>query len=294
MWHYLCILLFTVVSYNVENLFDNRHDSLKNDYEYTADGDRHWSYQRMENKCENIAKVICIIGEGTPPAIVGLCEVENDRCLQMLCRKMPIYPYKPIHFESEDERGVDVAILCDTTQFFPMDAAPLHVDLGEDKTRDILFVKGVELASGDTLFCFVCHLPSMLGGKAASEWKRQKAKSVIQNKIDSLLLDDSNARIVVMGDMNTGPEDDIHQMTNRMLVWANANVGSHRYNGIWTCLDQFYVSKALLNASVRIFDADFLLCEDTKFLGKKPRRTFVGFKYDRSGYSDHLPIVLSW
>ena len=30
----LLTLLFTIVSYNCENLFDCRHDSLKNDYEF--------------------------------------------------------------------------------------------------------------------------------------------------------------------------------------------------------------------------------------------------------------------
>ena len=41
--HLLSILLFIVVNYNVENLFHPAHDSLKDDYEWTADGERHWS-----------------------------------------------------------------------------------------------------------------------------------------------------------------------------------------------------------------------------------------------------------
>ena len=36
-------LSFRVVSYNVENLFDCRHDTLKNDYEFLPDAMRHWN-----------------------------------------------------------------------------------------------------------------------------------------------------------------------------------------------------------------------------------------------------------
>lgn len=34
-------LLFTIISYNCENLFDCRHDSLKNDVEFLPDAERH-------------------------------------------------------------------------------------------------------------------------------------------------------------------------------------------------------------------------------------------------------------
>ncbi|MGM0498283.1 MAG: endonuclease, partial [Bacteroidota bacterium] len=35
----------------------------------------------------------------------------------------------------------------------------------------------------------------------------------------------------------------------------------------------------------------FLLEKDEKYIGKKPYRTYVGFKYN-GGFSDHLPIIL--
>ena len=34
----------TVISYNVENLFDNKHDTLKNDSSFLHDGEYHWTY----------------------------------------------------------------------------------------------------------------------------------------------------------------------------------------------------------------------------------------------------------
>ena len=40
-------LSFRVVSYNVENLFDCRHDTLKNDYEFLPDAMHHWIPQSL-------------------------------------------------------------------------------------------------------------------------------------------------------------------------------------------------------------------------------------------------------
>ena len=37
---------FRVMCWNVENLFDIRHDSLKNDYEFLPNALRHWNYTR--------------------------------------------------------------------------------------------------------------------------------------------------------------------------------------------------------------------------------------------------------
>lgn len=311
----------------MENLFDARHDTLKNDIEYTADGSRHWSYVRYNNKVEQVSRVICNIGGWDKPALVGLCEVENDSCLLRLCRQMRRYPYRFIHFESPDERGVDVALLYDYTQFTPLDSMPLSVPLGTDRTRDILFVKGLinapsaqqqlppatnnappaqqqlPLANNnasqtqqqkDTLYLFLCHLPSMLGGRAASEWKRQAAKDIIRHQVDSILTCQPSAYIVVMGDMNSAPQEDINGLTNKMLPLEQQGRGTHYYQGRWSCLDQFYLSPSLDSlAQVRIYDAPFLLTDDPQYLNTRPRRTFNGYHYDRDGYSDHLPIILS-
>lgn len=48
-------LTFRIVSYNVENLFDSRHDTLKNDYEFLPDATRHWNYSKYRKKLDNIA-----------------------------------------------------------------------------------------------------------------------------------------------------------------------------------------------------------------------------------------------
>ena len=290
-----------IVSYNVENLFDNRHDTLKSDFDFTPEGTHHWTYRRYQAKVGRIAQVLTAIGGWQAPVLVGLCEVENDRCLRSLCWHLRRCHYKYVHYESPDERGIDVAMLYDSTRFHLLHSEPIPVPLPSAPTRDILYVQGTLSPAtiqqpSDTFHLFICHLSSQLGGTSETEWKRAVAKSVLQSRIDSLLTASPSANIIVMGDMNSAPANDLIGMTNLMLPNAK-NIfkaeGTHKYNGIWTYLDQFYVSPSLTHrVSASVFAPTWLLEEDTKYLGFKPRRTFNGYHY-LDAYSDHLPIVLT-
>ena len=282
----------TIISYNLENLFDCQHDTLKNDYSFLPDGDHHWTYHKYQTKLDRIAQVVVNISGWESAALVGLCEVENARCLRDLCYRLKRFHYRYVHYESEDERGIDGALLYDSTKVKVLDSRPLRVDLNEDNTRDILYVK-VLLHERDTMYTMVCHLPSRLGGGAATEWKRLQAKQVIQQQIDSILHQQPQANIVVMGDMNDEAKNDLSGMSNQMVALEQAGQGTHKYQGVWSCLDQYYVSKELKDrVSVQIYSPEWLLEEDNKYLDYQPKRTFVGFRY-HGGYSDHMPIVLT-
>ena len=281
----------TIVSYNVENLFDCEHDTLREDFSFLPDGMHHWNYHRYQTKLDRIAQVLVNISGWESAAIVGLCEVENARCLRDLCYRLRRFHYHYIHYESEDERGIDVALLYDSTKIKVLNSKPLHVSLGSDATRDILYVEAL-VDGKDTLYTMVCHLPSMLGGASATEWKRQTAKQVIQQQVDSILHAQANAQIVVMGDMNSEPMNDLRGLNNQMMELAKVGQGTHKYQGIWSCLDQIYVSDVLKNnATVHIFSPQWLLEEDKQYLHYQPKRTYVGYRY-HGGYSDHLPVVL--
>ena len=281
----------TIISYNVENLFDCQHDTLKNDSSFLPDGMHHWTYYRYQTKLDRIAQVIVNISGWESTALVGLCEVENTRCLRDLCYRLKRFHYKYVHYESDDERGVDVALLYDSTKVKVLKSKPLKVDLNGDTTRDVLYACCL-LNKRDTIHTMVCHLPSQLGGGATTHWKRQAAKQVIQQQIDSIYSVQPEATIVVMGDMNSEAKDDLQGMNNLMIGLAKEGKGTHKYHGIWSCLDQVYVSSRLLEkVGARIFAPAWLQEEDTKYLNLQPKRTYVGFRY-HDGYSDHLPIVL--
>lgn len=300
-----------IVSYNVENLFHPEHDTIlkderirglegeriidKDDYEWTPEGERRWSYTRYYRKEENIARVLTSMGEWSGVDIVGLQEIENAAVVKRLCYTMRRNEYDFVHYESPDPRGIDVALIYKKSRVDTIRTRKLSCEEGELKTRDILYVCA-QVDKQDTLHLFVCHLPSQRGGKAESEWKRKAAKEVLQTAIDSVYALHSDAKIIVMGDMNSEPKNDLKGLVNRMVVESQKlkveSYGTHKYQGRWTCLDQFYTSTNLQKISaVTIYDAEWIQEPDEKYLGLKPKRTYKGFRY-QNGYSDHLPIQL--
>lgn len=294
--------LFRIVAYNVENLFHPDVDSINSDTDFTPDGKYHWTYTKYRRKVQNIAQAITTIGQFDGIDIVGLCEVENEQCVSDLCTLLGRFNYRYIHFDSPDRRGIDVALLYRPT-FCVLASHSISIPLPDNATtRDILCVSGVYNAS-DTLCIFLCHLPSQLGGVASSNRKRDAVYQVLQHHIDSVQTRSPRTQIVVMGDMNATPKDNLYRMHNAMLpleknaqkaaFLSDAPRGTHKYNGVWTFLDQFYLSDNLLPISdVSVYSAPYLLEEDERYLGFKPKRTYIGFRY-QVGYSDHLPILLT-
>ena len=292
----------TFVELNCENLFDCQHDSLKNDTEFLPTAGRQWTPRRYWRKLDNIGRTIISSTPDTVsfqlPDLVALVEVENDSVLHDLTRRSLLRHagYEYVMTCSPDERGLDVALLYQPFSFQMLQHRALRIEplAGMRPTRDILYAAGV-LPCGDTLHLYECHLPSMSGGQQVSEWKRQAAKAVIRRHVDSLLLVRPKALVAVMGDMNGRPTDDITGLTNRMIPLEKKGCGSHRYRGIWTCLDQIYLSSALDTISdVQIFTHPVLLEEDRQYLDSKPRRTFQRFRYDKNGFSDHLPVYFDF
>lgn len=301
-----------VVSYNVENLFHPKHDSVmidslwveKDDWEWTAEGERRWSYTRYERKVENIARVLTNIGEWEGVDIAGLQEVENAACLRKLCYTLRRGEYDFVHYESPDPRGIDVALVYKKSRVDTLRTKNLSIQTPPDLpsreeklvTRDILYVCA-QVDKKDTLHFFVCHLPSQRGGAAETEWKREAVKKVLQGAVDSVLAIEPQAKIVIMGDFNGEPKEDLRGLRNLMKGLSDqvpSTTGTHKYHGRWSCLDQFYTSPALDSLStVRIYDAEWVQEPDEKYLGLKPKRTFNGFRYQKDGFSDHLPVVLT-
>ena len=80
------------------------------------DAIRHWNYSRYKKKLADVARVITAIGEWNPPALVGLCEVENDTVLRDLTRRSPLkeLSYRYVMTNSPDLRGIDVGLALST------------------------------------------------------------------------------------------------------------------------------------------------------------------------------------
>ncbi len=311
---------FRVMFYNAENFFDIKHDTLKNDYQFLPDGDKHWTLRKYKTKVSQLSKVITSVGGWEPPEIIGLCEVENRYCVESLTKFSPLkkFKYEIIHKESPDKRGIDVVLLYQPNKFTVIHNQFIEIKFPKEsrKTRDIIYVKGVT-DNDDTLHVFVNHWPSRWGGQLASEPKRIFVASVLRAKVDSIVSTNARANIVIMGDLNDMPDNisitETLSATSEMGNYVANNLynlggyakkhtefGTHKYHGEWGVLDQIIVSGAMLDKKnstfltpddYKIYNAGFLLETDEKYFGKQPNRTYIGFKY-HGGYSDHLPVYI--
>jgi len=310
-----------IMFYNCENLFDIYDDTLKLDDEFLPEGEKHWSYSKYQEKLAHITKVITAVGGWDPPELIGLCEVENRYVLDGLVSFSALKKqnYQIIHQESPDNRGIDVALLYLKNKFTPITWKAIKIVFHEDPTRatrDILYVKGINV-NKDTMHIFVNHWPSRWGGQIESEDKRMYVAAFLKTKVDSIFAENKNANIFIMGDLNDFPTDkslleSLKTKTEFNNIQPNElynlsyylqevkGLYSHKYQGEGGVLDQMIISGNLLNPknstymtkdNAHVFNASFLLEQDIDYVGYKPFRTYIGYKY-WGGFSDHLPVYI--
>lgn len=308
----LILGIFTFVQLNCENLFDCVHDSLKQDTEYTAESPRHWNTRKYWQKLRNISKEIlsCSLenedGITVIPDLVALCEIENDTVMHYLSQRSLLRNarYRYVMTESPDLRGIDVALLYSPMTFKLLNSYSLRISppKGMRPTRDILYASG-RVVSGDTLHIFVVHAPSRFSGKHATVPYRMTVMQRLMQSVDSIRSLHYNPKIIISGDFNdeTREESVQHLIANGMTdvsyeaKGSNGAKGTYKYMGQWSSIDHILISEGMKPLFRRciINDQPFLLEDDTKFNGKKPFRTYQGYKY-LGGFSDHLPLVASF
>ncbi len=296
--------------WNVENLFDLENDPLKNDDEFSLGGDKMITQEILDMKLDHMTEVISDLNVD----ILGLCEVENRKVLEMLNEWYPEKKYSIVHYESPDDRGIDTALLYDAEKFTVLDSYPIEISFSDEApTRDILYVEG---AIGEsTLHVFVNHWPSNYSGLERGTRRRSVAANVLRKVLDSILQEDENANILLMGDLNEAPlakavqdvlnstinqeevAEDSLQLWNPMAhIMGVENGGTYKYRGIDNVIDQFIVSKGLIDerglelspSSVKVLNKDKYRQQEGDFIGY-PFRFWVGDNL-LGGYSDHMAI----
>lgn len=317
---------YSVVFYNLENLFDTIKSPGVYDEEFTPQGPKAWNSAKYWKKIGNIEQVFYTMA-GTfksYPTIIGVSEIENRNVLEdiVAAPKLERANYQIVHYDSPDARGVDVALMYRPDQFEYEGSRPLKVELpGEPdfKTRDVLSVWGT--IEGEKFYFFVCHWPSRLGGQAASEYRRMAAAQLVKNTVDSILKASPETHIVIMGDMNDDPvnkslaqvldaKGKVNELQpgglfNPFLPMFKAGFGTLAYQDAWNLFDNMVVSENLLNTNPgelklykpakskyygNIFDRPFLRQSSGQYKNY-PLRTFVGNTF-QGGYSDHFPVYI--
>lgn len=315
---------YAIGFYNLENLFDTCHDEGKNDYEYLPNGGNHWNALKYTNKLANMSRALADMGTELLPGVgcaaIGVSEVENAKALTDLCNQPELKERNMqfVHIEGPDRRGVDCALLYNPALYTVRDIklVPYVQTLEKDsnyRTRGFFVVSGTMADEHVTII--VNHLPSRFSGS----FYREQGASQIKVVKDSLLREDPNCKVLVMGDMNDDPmdksmtkclggkaeidevtADDMYNPWYNML--AKKGQGTLMYNGSWNLFDQILLSPNLLNqngatdySTLKYYKANiqrrpYLIQQEGKYKGG-PKRTHSGGVW-LNGYSDHLPVVV--
>lgn len=313
--------IHTIAFYNVENLFDTINDVNKND---EASPIMEIKFNRSEiynKKVNNMARVIADIGTDLvkkSPSIVGLCEVENRNVIEDLLKDKNLKDknYEIIHYDSPDERGIDVAMIYNEDVFKITSTKSHELIIYDNKsskrnyTRDQLVVSG--LLEGELIHLIVNHWPSRSGGEERSRAGRMAAAELNKKIIDSLQGKYKDAKIITMGDFNDDPHDDSMKkilnakkhikdveengIYNPMeTILSDQGIGTNAYRDVWQLFDQILVSKPFLDKNydnyqfykAGVFNKSYLINKSGRYKGY-PFRSFSWGSFT-GGYSDHLP-----
>lgn len=304
-----------VAFWNLENLFDTVDDpDNPGDDEFLPSSKSNWQDEKFDRKLSNLSKIIRSMHDGNGPDVLGVCEVENKYVLEELCNRfMKDLEYSIVHYESNDPRGIDVALLYKSDKFKFIHSEKIRPKLSGN-TRDILFT--VLQHGKEKINFFVNHWPSRRSGEIESEPRRIKVASTLRLKVDSLLRVDRKSNIIIMGDFNDMPDNksilqillaipfDCDQLSdeyttnlyNTAYDLYKSGSGTFFYRGNFNMLDQIIISKGLLDKkeleyecnSFSIISNELNTTRSGRFKGA-PFPTFGSGRY-LGGYSDHFPV----
>lgn len=294
-----------VVFYNVENLMDTRNDPATQDDDMLPNAEKEWSDVRYQAKLSAVAGVVAdMSNEYGYPSLLGLAEVENKAVLSDLVEQPTIIGanYRFVHYDSRDERGIDVALLYRPDRFHLERSCSVRADV-ELPTRDILMVWG-EL-SGEDVLVVVVHLPSRIGGEEFTSVFRESCARQLRELIESARSVEPQRKVIIMGDMNDTPRDSsikrvLGAKSNARHLqaddiynpFAHCRKGSMVYEYRWYLYDQILLSSDFVPhrgcpaARGYVYRQKSLLDKN-----RAPKPTYRGAEY-MGGVSDHLPVYV--
>ncbi len=299
-----------VAFYNVENLFDTINSPTTADEDMLPLADRRWTTERYQAKLKNISTAIAgIATQYDYPTLMALAEVENRTVLEDLVTEPALAPasYAICHYDSPDERGIDVALLYRPDKFHLQGskAIPTNTD---NPTRDILTAWGT--LDNEHIFAAIVHWPSRIGGVKFTEPQRIACAKQLRAIVDSVQLHNPATKIIIMGDMNDNPSNKSIAKTLRAkrktknlthsdlyTPYGNTKRGSSVYDNKWNHYDNILLSGNMLHgAGLHLYTTNKNaghIFSHPYMLDKRgyPLPTYRGTEY-MGGVSDHLPIYI--
>jgi hypothetical protein len=301
--------------YNVENLFLPDPKPV-HPLDPTKSGLKNWDEKRYQNKLSKLSHVFQLMMEenGVLPFMIGLSEVSGRKVLEDLVEMEPFNSeFGIIHYNSMDERKVDVAMLYDKSKIEVIDSETISFFFEitnkntkyYDTTRDVLYSK--VKYKGEIINVFIAHLPS----KREKDVNKPK-RTFILNEIRQRIMDIVHAdkeHVVLCGDFNENPDDEnlvqilYDNEHEKVLInpfqdlFLTRNYSTFHYKS-GLLYDQIILSKSLFDNDVlnfqnaKVFNAENISSRTRNFEGR-PFRTYAGTRY-LGGYSDHFPVFVKF
>lgn len=312
----------SVMTYNVENLFDTVHDEDRVDFTYMPKSEKQtdevrryckslsgfyrqecfnldWNENVLDAKLNNLVDAITQVHQGFGPDILFVEEVENDNVLRLLNNKMPVRYETQVLIEGPDERGIDPGVL---SRFPQWKDAELHIIPFEggngleqmSRTRGILQVN-LTLPDGTLASVFALHFPS----QSHDSMYREQAIQFLAQLMESV---EPGVVAIAGGDFNViAEEDQQNQYFKNILspiAYVSQLVGSFEREGThyfkkdntWSFFDVLAVSRASEQSGWTL-DAKSLRISDTGAQQLTGDETPMRFDpQNETGSSDHWPM----
>jgi endonuclease/exonuclease/phosphatase family metal-dependent hydrolase len=318
---------YHIAWWNLENLFDtfdspNRPDWLQRKLNRELTG---WTDEVLQKKINNLSSIIMQMNDGAGPDMLGVCEAENLQVLEMLTHSLaPLNRrYGIAHHDSNDGRGIDVAIIYDQTKF-TYQAQFTHTVLKRSATRDLFQVNFVTQKNLE-LIVIGNHWPARSAGVFESEPYRIIAAETLSYWMERIMeIKGKDIAVIAMGDFNDEPFNrsvtdyalGCNNLTkvkyarsprlfNLMWPFHGKSEGTFFYNNFPMVIDQFMVSKEMIQVTgrpkVALHDDRTLMVKIEQFDemitgGRYPSPKPFGrpsiSSFDPTGYSDHFPVSI--
>ncbi len=317
----------SVMTYNLENLFDDRHEQGKLDFTFLPKRlkttakiksycqsqksnkrrnqcfDLDWTAKQIDLKLKRISQaILSSTKDGKGPDIVVLQEIENKAMLETLNQKyLQAADYRTsILLEGEDPRGIDVAVL---SRFPEKSAAILHnIPFRSLKKNKLRKSRGILEASllgpkKTSVIVFALHFPAPYHPTSL----RQQAIKFL----DQLAGKKTKEEIIIAaGDFNISLEEEknyrLYAEGLSQNWWVSHLVGCQMCRGTyyyepkkeWSFLDAILLFKTQLKRKNqwKIDPSSVKLVDHLPFQIDKDRRP-LSFS-EKSGVSDHFPLFL--
>lgn len=314
---------FSVVSYNVENLFDSQHDEKHEDFTYLPLKDKlkekckeiknsyyrkycqklDWSPKKVEKKVIQHRKVI----EALPlvPDFLGLIEIEN---LSLVKKFEDLVPSgKSLITVGDDERGINCGLIYNSKKFKLISTQEIFTLKGSRNTLEAVFES--LNSKGKKVILYVNHWPSQ---RSPTE-KRVVAAEAVATRVKEWRKKDPSISHILVGDYNTLEIEQPHPFYNALFEGTGLKDSADKTSGgsyfykpamSWNLLDRIFFSDENLKLKeFKVFKPDFITTV-TEY--KKKGKPFWGSRITGIpkgaehkslkdiGYSDHFPVYATF